>query len=232
MTGNDLAKAIMRKIGVLAIGEEPAAADVTDILAEVNRMISSWANEKLMIYTETEDSLSLVAGTATYTWGSGGDLSTTKPVWIDNAWVRQTNTDYPLKIISSTEYARTTEKTLQTSIPCELYVTYGHPTHTLRLYPVPSVVATLYLLSKKPLSAITQAGTITLPPGYEDALVYNGAARLYSDFGKQLDPVVVQRAEYLKADLKRANHRPSYLSVDAAVVQNASFDINSGEYRR
>jgi hypothetical protein len=235
MTGRDLVSASARKIGVLASGETLDATDAVDALSELNRMLASWSTKKLAIYQIKEESpLTLTPGTASYTLGSGGSI-TTRPMSLESALIRSGSTDYPpLSLLTLDEFAAIGNKTVQ-GIPYSLYDDGGYPSRTIKLYPVPSAADSLILFTKRPLTLVATLDTVlSFPEGYEDALVYNLAVRLAPEYGKALDPLVVKMASDTLNDIKRANSRQApLLRVDGALQSvGGQFDIVTGDYRR
>lgn len=228
MTAREIVSAALRKIGALASGETASAADANDGLSELNRMIGSWSTDGLLIYAKTADSLTLVAGTASYTMGTGGTFSTTRPQEILEALIRDSsNSDYPLTLRTLSEYASIGTKSSQSSLPTDLYEDGGYPLRTLTLYPVPSSAYTLIVYSLKPLTSVsTLDTTISLPPGYDDALIYNLAVRLAPEYGKTVSDVVSLMAVETKAGAKRSNERQAFLKVDSALVPRGYRSIN------
>ena len=235
MTGLDLVSAALRKIGVLAAGETPEAQESADALAEANRMIRSWSNEQLMIPYEVEDTLTLVAGTQSYTMGTGATLNTDRPIGFSRAVTRSTVStppvDYPVNIRTAEEWASIPVKTLAAEIITDLYPQGTYPNETLKIWPVPTVAHSLVIWSWKELSQIASlATTLSLPAGYEDAMVYTLAVRLAPDYGRPVSDIVSSIAVESKAAIKRTNHRPSYLKVDAALrARGTRFNIYKGD---
>jgi hypothetical protein len=233
VTGRELITASLRLNGAIASGESLAAAEATDGLAAFNRMLDSWSIEGLIVYALTQETaLTLTAGDATYTLGTSGDI-TTRPVDIEKAIIRDGTSDYPVNILSLDEFARIPNKSIQSTIPECLYEDGGYPQRTITLYPVPSAAKQLILFTKRPLTALTLDGTISLPPGYERALVFNGAVELAPEYGKPVDPKVEAIAIKSKRAIKNANHRTRYLSVDDALLnRSGSFNFDTGGSNR
>lgn len=236
MTGRELVAAALRKIGAIAPGEGIANDEAQDGLSEINRMISGWSNERLLIYTITEESFSLVSGTSSYTIGSSGTFNTTRPQWIERANIKDESgsdaIELPIRITEVKEWSEIAVKEATSDYPCELYYDGGYPLRTIKLYPTPSATHKLVLFSAKPLTAISNlATTISLPPGYEEALVYNAAVRLAPEYGKAAPNEIVMIANQSKAGIKRANQRPSYLKVDEALTGGGRFNIFTGDDR-
>jgi hypothetical protein len=229
MTGRDLITAALKKIGALAPGESLDAEEATDGLSELNRMLGSWSNSSLLVHSRVRESLSLTASDGSYTMGSSGDLNTTRPVAIEQAAISDGTAETPVRLLSLAEWQSIGTKDVD-GLPDSLFDDGGYPLRTLRLYPRPgSSSYSLVLWSLKPLTSISTLDTsISLPPGYEDALVYNLALRLAPEYGKQASVELVQAAIDSKADLKRANHRPRYLQCDPAITPTGGFNIVTG----
>lgn len=236
MTGLELVTAQLKLIGAIAPDESISAAEAVDGLAVNNRMLSSWSTEGLMIYATVREEFSLVSGTQSYALGSGATFDTSRPVRIDRATIEIQSTspvtETPLEIITVREWAEIANKDLTSDIPTHLYPEGTYPNETLNLWPKPSATNKIVLYSWKPLTQIASISTsISMPNGYEEALVYNGALRLAPEYGKTLTPEIVGIAGESKANIKRLNHRPRYLKVDPALMFNRSgFNINTGDF--
>lgn len=236
MTGRDLVSASLRLIGAIAQGEAPAASEVTDGLAAINRMIDSWSTESLIIYSEAKEEFTLTPSQQDYTMGTGGNFNTTRPLRLLQASIKVDSTtpavEYQLRQTSLSEWASIKQKGLSSNIPSDLYFESAYPLAVISLYPVPSVANKVVLYTQKQLSSIATPDTeISLPPGFEDALVYNAALRLAPEYGKAPSQMVVDLAIETKANVKRLNLRPQYLRVDDALVTPARYNIYTGDYR-
>lgn len=210
-TALDLIKAQLRDIGALAVGETPSAEDAQDALAEMNRMLGSWSNEGLMAFERVREEFTLTAGSASRTIGATGNFATTRPLEIVEATIEDQTAsptaEYPVRVLTRSEWALITQKDTQSTIPAQLFYEPTFPNGTLYLFPVPSAAHKLVLYSRKPLTAISAlSSTISLPPGWEDALVKNGAIRLSPGYGKEPSALLLQQAIETKAEIKRANN--------------------------
>jgi hypothetical protein len=193
-------------------------------------MIAGWSNEGLLIHAITaETALTLTPGDATVTMGTSGDI-TTRPQEIVAAKIKVGTQEYPVKLLSVSEYAAIPNKSIDGTIPQALYDDGGYPQRTLTLYPVPSVANQLLLFTKRALSEIASLDTsVSLPPGYDRALIYNLAIELSPEYGRPVPEAVAMTAMDSKAGLKRKNHRSSYLRVDSALKVRGGFNIITGE---
>lgn len=198
----------MRRIGRLGSGESATTQERADGVLEFNRMLGRWNVDMGLLYFETSESLTWATGQASRTIGTGGNLSTSRPQLILSAYLTVSGAEHPLTVITNQAYQAIDTKTLTSSIP--QYLAYN-PTFTtslgtLYIWPTPSTALTLLLTSMKPLADITGAGTITLPPGYEDAIVSNLAVRFADgDFATQIPQTLRDDAMYARESIARAN---------------------------
>jgi hypothetical protein len=213
----------MQKVGVLVKSESPSADESADGLDALNDMLSSWSNDSLLVYARVTESFTLAAGTSSYTIGSGATFNTTRPINIVQAHVRQTgsNIDYPISPVSDEIYQGVALKTLQ-SIPFMLNYTNGFPTGTINLYPTPNEAFTLYLTSEKELTQFDLSTTVSLPPGWKRALIYNLAIELAPEYGQQLDPVTLKIANDSKMAIAQ--------SIAKARSMDAQPYVNIGQF--
>lgn len=234
MTGRDVITASLRLIGAVAPGESIAASEATEGLVTLNRMISSWSTESLLIYAKVREEFTLTPNQQSYTMGSGANFNATRPLRIEAAAIElQTTTpvtEIPIRILTVHEWAEIQTKELSSEIPTDLYPEGTYPNETLNLYPKPSAAEKLVLYSWKPLTAVTLDADLSFPPGYEEALIYNLAARLSPEYGKPLGAEVNAIAGESKANIKRMNHRPRFLKADEALT-GSHYNILTGGYR-
>lgn len=222
----------LRLIGVLAAGETPEATETSDALVSLNAMLDSWRNDKLMVYALTNQAVTLINGTSTYTIGATGGTVATSPVEVISAFVRQSNVDYNLRPLTDAEYQSKASKNITADIPSEYLFTHTHPNATVILYPVPTVANTMYLRIRTPYSAFTAASdTVSLPPGFERAIAYNLALELYPEYPSiQVNQVVVKIANDSLAGIKRLNSKvPKLVTQLAPLNRYRTHDIYAGE---
>jgi len=203
-TGNSLVSDALSRIRYIPAGGTPTATELSDGVAEINRMLGNWNAEMGPIFAETLDSLTWTGGASSMTIGVGGDFNVARPMKILGAQYRDaSNIDYNMQLISHKEYQNAMLKTIQI-IPYWAQLAYN-PTFTsslgtLYILPVPVSSFTFRLNSLKPLADLTGAGTVTLPPGFEDAIIMNLAVRLADVYGAEITPMMVKMAD----DSKRA----------------------------
>lgn len=216
-TGRDLVITALKTAGILTQGETPTSEEVVDGLGVLNRMLASWSNDSLVIYARTFENFPLSSGVGDYTIGPGATFNTVRPMHIIDAFVRQDTLDYWLSIVPDEQYDSIAYKNID-SIPQILNYTAQYPQATIRIYPKPQNSFTLYLRSEKQLSTITLNDDISLPPGWEDALVYNLAVRLAPVYGQPVDQAVAALAIDTKGMLENNTTR------------NRSYDYTAPRY--
>lgn len=192
-TPRTIIKRALQKIGAIVKNEEPSADEANDALDSLNMLISSWNNDSLNTYARTLESFPLTSA-ASFTIGSGGDFNTTRPLDIDTAYVRLGSIDYQLAIIDDETFNSITYKNL-TGIPQFINYTNSYPLGVLKIYPLGSSAYTLYLSSEKPVTGtLTLDTTLSLPGGWERALVYNLALELAPEYNQKPDAYIVKIA--------------------------------------
>ncbi len=232
MTGRELVTASLRLFGGSAPGETIPAAEASDGLATLNRLLDSWSNEGLFVYENTREEFNLVAGTASYTIGSGGVFNTVRPIHILSALIKRSGSEYKLNQLSLEQWSSIQLKTTTSDIPTSIYCSGAYPLDLINLFPTPSQANILVLFTQKQLTSIsTLDATVSLPPGYERALINNLAIELSPEYGVTPSQLVFKNAEESKAMIKRSNHKPVFLKVDNALVDRTTFNIYTGEYQ-
>lgn len=186
-TAREVITKSLQKLGALIKSESPSADEASDGLSSLNQLIESWSNDSAAIPSRAWETFSLVAGQSTYTMGSGQTFNTTRPTNILQAYVRIGGVDNDVDVINDEAYNAIPFKEL-TGVPQWLNYDNANPTDNLRIYPVPASAYPLFILSEKPLASFTTLDTvITMPPGWERALIYNLALELAPEYGVQPD---------------------------------------------
>lgn len=216
-----------RLLGVLASNTAMGSNESADALVALNALLDSWRNDSLMCYAHQEESLTLSASTTSYTIGPGGTLSTTRPVAIDQAWVVVSNISYQVQLIQDSEYAALPDKTATADWPYFANYKASMSTGTLYVYPVPNATRTMKLLTRVVVSAFSAVtDTVTLPPGWEEALAYNLAVELAPEYEVEPSATVMGRAQMSKATIKRINAAPIKTATELpALISRATHHI-------
>lgn len=229
MTVRELISRSLKLVNIISSGETPTASEYQDALASLNSMIGSWSLQSLFINTKAREEFSLTSGQETYTIGDTGDFNTVRPTSILNLTYKLSNIEYPVDIITQQEYAQIADKTLS-GLTNKAYVSGSYPLDTISLYPIPSQTSTLVVYSIKPLIEYTSLDTvISLPQGYERALIYNLAVEVAPEYGKIANDKIESVARESIADIKRINTDAVYMDASVSLInKNNVFDINRG----
>jgi hypothetical protein len=199
----------MRLLGQLESGGTPSTDEYADGLTAINAMLGSWNNERLMCYAIRDETVTMVSAQTSYTIGVGGDLVTTRPVEIADAYVVVSSISYPVRIMNESEYASIPDKTATAAYPDHIYYKPSMSTGTIYVYPVPNAASSLHILTRTPLAAFAATSdTVTLPPGWEEALATNLAVKWAPEFEVAASQDVREMAREAKANIKRINSRP------------------------
>lgn len=201
-------------------GEDPTADESADGLDALNEMLANWAEDGLSVPYRTQDQKTLTVGQGSYTWGSGGDINSDRPISIHEAWLDDNGTSCPFEIIPISKYSRIVSKT-DSSRPTSGWYEYQYPLSLLTLDFVPDDTYTLNLWSLKPFTEFsTLSSESDLPLSYTRAIRYNLAIELSGELQAPLHPSIPKIARESLSKLKARNmsNRAEQMTVDDALV--------------
>lgn len=189
-----LLKASLRAIGAIDPHNVPTNQELTDTLEAMDLMLENWFVDGLTVYVGKEENFSLSSGTSTYTIGDGGAFDTDRPYNILGAFIRSSGYDYPVDIITASEFNSIFDKSL-TGMPWKLSFLPESPLGLVRLYFTPDAAYDLHIQSQKPLAEITDLDAdISFEQGYKAAIKWNLAVELAPEWGVELSQVVAAKA--------------------------------------
>lgn len=200
----------LRLIGEKTRGATLTTNEQTECLSELNGMLDSWSNERLMIFTVNQTSFALTASQGSYTIGNGGDFNMTRPTRIiDPCFIRDTDgSDTALQIINVEAYGRIVDKDTDGTYPTYLYYDYGFSatsTGTVFFYPEPQSALSTFINTLQPLTNFSSmTHNLQMPPGYQRAIEYNYAIEAAGGL-TEVDPSVAMIARQSKAAIKTVN---------------------------
>lgn len=225
-------------LGVEAQGETPGTNESSEALDVLNQMIDQWNNEKLMIYTLTNNLFTVTAGTTEYTIGpegSGADWESAypvRPMQVQRyaAFIRANqsglNTDYAMDYYPNDRFQNIFQKDITTNYPYAWTCDWDYPIATIRIYPKPTIDLQFGLTEWAQLTkAASLTDSLVFPPGYESAIAYNLALELAPEYGVEPSAVVVDKARETKFVLKRANQQPVLMTVDRNLLTHGVYSI-------
>ena len=238
MLVSNLISSSLRKIGALSSGETIETTRQAEALTALQSMLRSWGAVSANVFATVKESHTLTSGTGTYTWGSGGDISTARPNQVTGAYILEDGTTtYPVNIVPEGTYRAISVKST-TGIPGSLFFYSSYPLATLYIYPVPDAAYVLYLDSFKPFTEASSFGlvtdTLSFPSYYEEAIIYNLAIRLAPEYGKTVSTEVGAIAKSSFDSLLNANTsgrvEQIYIRVPGSLPYGTRYSINSDSY--
>ena len=199
----------LRLIGQIGPDETATTTELNYVFDALNDMLGVWRNEQLMCYAMQDESIPLSSGNTSRTVGPTGDLVSTRPVSIKEAYVTYSNVDTAIKVLEYDQYAYIPNKASTSTFPTRIYYKPEMPDGRIYLWPVPNVSSVLHILTEVPvLSFAALSTTLTLPPGWNDAIPPNLAVRIAPEFNRDVRPTVLAMAANTKRLIKRTNTRP------------------------
>lgn len=183
--------------GSLGDGVTPSADETSDDMLALNLLLASW---DMAIYTHTQESKALTLGVAAYTWGTGGDINTERPLDIvDQAFIRDGTQDSPVKLWTEREYNETGDKS-SAGMPEYIYFKPSYPLAYIYLYPTPDAAYTIYLTSLKAMAELTSStAEVSLSQEFAAAIKWNLAIELAPNYNVPVTPVMMGRAQQTKS---------------------------------
>ena len=224
----------LRMTGEKARGATLTSDEQTECLAELNTMMESWSNERLMCYTIQTSTHALTASTYSYTVGTNGAISGLgRPLKIvDPCFARDSSGyDTPITIIDREMYAAIVDKDAGFTVPTQLFydTEFGTTSSaTLYLYPSPSASLTLHFSAWKQMQNFANLSTtVMFPPGYQLAIESNYAVQ--SALGViEVSPDLMRVAIQSKAAIKGTNAPAPVLGMDAGTAYRRRSSILTG----
>jgi len=209
LSANDIIERSMVKARIISPGEAIPAGKSAQIYAELNDLIESWALEKLMVVADVLESFAFVVGQAEYTYGTGGDFNSARPIKIkDESFVRSGGIDYPITLKTMDVYRRQSNKAVGAR-PEIMSYNPEYPLSKMFFWPTPSATDSIYLRVTKTMTGFADLTTkVSLEPGYSRAIISNLAIEISPNFGKKVSKELAFLAEQAKAAIKSNNKSP------------------------
>lgn len=201
----DLLNAAAAKFGLYSQDRALDPSATTLMLSGLQQLLDSLANWQGWAYQITSESLPLVGGVADY---SSTLLAAGRPLKVENATVVLSSVTYALAIYPYDRYSDISYKPVS-SIPTAMYPEMGFPNATFHFWPIPFGPMTALLDCRRPVTGtLTLGTTLSLPPGYERAIVHTLAVEMAPSFGSETSPATQDIARKSLAALKRTNYQP------------------------
>lgn len=210
-TGTTLITRSLRMLGVLASGQAADSNQLADGKEAFNGLLESWRLDGLLVYARTDNPLTMVSTTSSYTVGASGNLNITRPVKFEDAFMRYSNVDTPVKLLTQAEWDEIPDKTVTSPLVEKAFYnpTMTSSQGTLLVFPVPSAANVLHLISWVVLTSLAAVGdTVLLPPGYDRAIASNLAIEIAPEYQTAVPAEVMKIARDSLALIKKVNTQP------------------------
>jgi hypothetical protein len=174
----EIIRRALRKIGVVAHDEPGTAEYFINGLAELNTMIGALNNYQHSLWAVTSMSKTLTTA-ASYTL-------TPRPMRIQSMRFKQNGIETPMERLDRQQYDAYPDKTV-TGVPSTYYYDPQQATGTVYIWPKLAVAAgeTLEITYERQFEDTDELNVgLDAPVNFEEALLYNLAARLALDYGK------------------------------------------------
>lgn len=187
MLVSDLITLAVGLTGGFTQGEAPNASELADAFLRLNLLIDGWNADPDNQFGTVSTSIALTIGQSSYTVGTGGNFSITRPAYIKGMRVVVSGISKDLVPISKVQYNSIDEPAQPGIFPKKFYADGAFPTTTVKIHPVCSQSGTIEIDTPTVLAQFAATtDVINLPPGYAKSLMYNLAVDLAATFGLQL----------------------------------------------
>lgn len=182
LTRDQLLTAALRKLGVIAEGQTPSAANLADGQIAINAAIGQLRGLGMPLWARSE--YTFTPTTNSYTIGTGQTLDTVFPVRMLQAFRTESNARIPMELMARQDYniLPTTIGNMPLKVNYQPYINYG----VVSLWPTPATTntATVTLVYQRPFQYFT-TGTETadFPEEWLLALIYTTAVLLAPEWG-------------------------------------------------
>lgn len=183
-TAADLINDALQAIVQYSPADTVDANDSALALRTLNRMLDSWSAERIMVPVIKTDNFALVAAQANY----ATTLLSARPIALEPAcYVKDGNgVQYPLQTMSRAQYNGIAYPAAP-GIPSRIFLDPGVAAGTMYFYTTPIGGLTAYITYVSPLTTFAATSdVVTLPPGYERAIVNNLALDLAPYFNAEI----------------------------------------------
>ena len=207
------------------LGQAVPAEDAALGLRYLNRMMQRWTNSPGMFPVLPEVSVPMT-GAASYTIGPTGDVVAARPVRIQRATFVLGNVEYPVDVLNRDQWDTLAVKDATGAPVSRIWYDASVTNGRVYTYPIADT-GTLKLDAASLLASFaTLATSLTLPEGYESAIVLTLAIDLSGAYQRPISGDLRARAAGAVRAIKRTNTEPLMVSVGLGATQD--FEIERG----
>lgn len=217
-TAADLIGDALRACGAWGQGQAAPAEDSAIALRELNRMLAKWSAKRLLVHHLRSVGFR-TTGAIGYAIAPGAAVDFPRPHRIQSAYARQGNgVPWPLDVVQAREDFAGLTMLPAGGMPGKVLLDPAYPQAVVYLWPALASGWTVFLQVKAPLGKVAAVGdTLMLPDEYEDAIVWNLAARLRAYYALAPDPTIAAHARDALAAIRQANSTVPRLAMPAGL---------------
>lgn len=195
LTKSEIIEEAFQLIGIGMEGETISAFMSDTASRSLNMMIKTWETKGAKLWAISDATLSLVAGTASYTL-------TPRPLEVSNVRLSSSSQETPMMPLSREEYFALPDKTSQ-GIPTQYFYDPGRTTGTLYIWPTSSNATDeiKYNYQRTLEDMDNNTDEPDFPQEWFETITTNLATRLRSKYGRPYDPDLDRRARELESEL-------------------------------
>lgn len=217
-TAADLIGDALRACGAWGVGQSAPAEDSAIALRELNRMLAKWSVKRLLVHHVRSVGFQ-ATGAIGYAIAAGSTIDFPRPHRIQSAYARQSGgAPWPLDVVQAREDFAGLSMLPSGGMPGKVFLDAGYPESIVYLWPALPAGWTVFLQIMAPLASIADtSAALVLPPEYEDAILWNLAARLRAYYALPPDATVTTLARDALAALRQANSTVPRLAMPAGL---------------
>ena len=217
-TALELINDALLEIGVKDESNALTADQSSHALRVLNRMLALWSQRRLLLPVMSDVSVTL-DGSASYTIGPTGDVTAARPLRIEHARAVDANgVEYHVNVMGQPRWNAIPDKAVTGGPPSDIWYEATNTNGIVYVYPKANGY-TLKLNCRSLLTSFAGLTTeVTLPDGYEAAIVPNLADAVSSSYGQKTPLDVLRRGTAALRALKNVNAEP----LEAAIGLNVS----------
>lgn len=228
----------LREIGVVQLGATVKTADADFCLGRLNQLFDNWNAQQECVWVEEFKTFTFIPNQQDYTIGpSGADFTVlnNRPVDIQGGNVLLNTTtptvSNPLNVRDYQWWLTLTVRAVTTTFPTDVYYETGWPNGTLHFWPKPSIAYGLELALRNTLAQVVMTNTVTMPPGYQNAIMLTLAEDISTAYGANLSPLTVKKASEARARIYRNNDFTPRLTTQDAGMPSMYRNRSAFNYR-
>jgi hypothetical protein len=212
----------LEELRVVGATREASADDMAIGLRRLNRMIDGWNAEPMALYASGIATYTITPALQPHTIGPTAATWTVtqRPSSIRDANLIIDGLRYPIWIRQADWWMNwIVQPQFTSSIPTDLYYNPAWPNGQVYLWPVPTTAYSIELLTDSVLGMWALADTLSMPPGYQEAITLTLAEKLASAYGIGVSPDLKAGARAARAVIFEAN-------VPTPPIQTADVGLN------